>query len=191
MKLLISHCNTEKTDLFGLSYHDLTAGESYWVDVRDAALDPDNDRGITGTCHSGDSIYLGVQSIHGGKVLVLDTNLDYKKTLYLQYAEDVHSLAVHDNSLYITSTRSNAIIRFELDSCRETIFWQQEAYIHLNDVKFHQGECYVLSQNSPGEGTNTGGTVTRLRDNTLILTGMDQPHSMWFEESHLTVLSSR
>ena len=191
MNLLVSHCNSERIDLFGLSFHRMESGESFWVDLRDAGLDRDVDVGFTGMCRARDVIYIGVQSVYGGKILVLDQRLNYLETLRLRHAEDVHSMAVCDNRLYVTSTRNNAVIRVELGSREESVFWQQDRYLHLNDVKFYQGECYLLSQDSPGEGKNTGGTVTRLGDGATIITGLDQPHSLWFEGNSLTVLSSR
>ena len=191
MKLLISHCNTERVELFGLSFHDLESQTAFWVDLRGAELDPQVDVGFTGLCRGPDAIYVGVQSVHGGKILVLDEELTYRETLRLQLAEDIHSLDLVENCLYVTSTRSNTLVCFDLESREETVFWQNPRYIHLNDVKFHRGDCYVLSQDSPGEGKNTGGTVTRLKDGTTIVTGLDQPHSMWFEGDRLLVLSSR
>lgn len=188
--LLISHCNTEQVAWFGLSLHDADAN-SWFVDLSDCGLDPTIDKGITGLFQDGDRIYAAIQSTNGGKVLVLDAALNPLETIYLQLAEDLHSIAVADGVLYVTSTRNNSLVIFDLGRREESIYWQHEGYIHLNDIKFHRGEVYVLSQDSPHTETNTGGTVTRLSDRKTIVTGLDQPHSLWFNDNILTVLSSR
>lgn len=189
--ILASHCNTEQVALFGLSLHDTSTGQSWFIALNNCGLDPNVDKGITGLCQVGDLLYAAVQSVYGGKVLVLDTALNYRETIVLQYAEDLHSIAVQDGVLYVVSTRNSSLVAFNLAAREECVFWQHETYIHLNDVKFHQGELYVLSQDSPYSEENSGGTVTRLSDNKKVLTGLDQPHSMLFDSDYLTVLSSR
>lgn len=190
MKILISHCNTEDCTNFGLSLFYTESKEHFSVNLSKAQLDKSNDVGLTGICQNEAFIYVGVQSVNGGKLLVFDKELSYRKTIELKLVEDLHSIDFSDNKIYCTSTRNNSVVSFDITSQKEELVWQHSRYIHLNDVKSHKGELYILSQDSLSD-KNTGGTVTRLSDMSTIITGMNQPHSLYFSDDELYVLSSK
>ncbi len=190
MKILISHCNTEDCSNFGLSFYDTEKQLCYLVDLSSANLDNSNDVGLTGICSDNNNIYVGVQSVSGGKILVFSSDLSYVKTIELKLVEDLHSIDFHEGRLYCTSTRTNTVISHDIGLESEEVVWKHDRYVHLNDVKFHNGEMYILSQDSLSE-VNTGGTVTRISDQSTIITGLNQPHSLYFNDEHLFVLSSK
>jgi Domain of unknown function (DUF4915) len=190
VKILISHCNTEDCSNFGLSFYDTEKKQACLVDLGSADLDNSNDVGLTGICSDNSNIYVGVQSVSGGKVLVFSGDLSYVKTIELKLVEDLHSIDFHDGCLFCTSTRTNTIVSYNIDLEAEEVVWKHHRYVHLNDVKFHKGEMYILSQDSLSE-KNTGGTVTRISDQSTIITGLNQPHSLYFYGKHLFVLSSK
>jgi Domain of unknown function (DUF4915) len=190
VNILISHCNTEDCSIFGLSCYDTEKQQSYLVDIRSANLDRSNDIGLTGICSDNSHIYIAVQSVAGGKILVLSSELCYLNTIELSKAEDLHSIDIVEGILYCTSTRSNSVVSYDLSTGLEAVVWKHDKYVHLNDVKTHEGELYILSQDSLSE-MNTGGTISRLSDNFTVVTGLNQPHSLKFYGDMLYVLSSK
>jgi hypothetical protein len=190
MNILISHCNTENASLFGLSYCELSSGQVHWVDLSQCDLMGENDVGLTGICQNSEHIYVGTQSVSGAKILVFNKKLVFLQTINLSLVEDLHSIEIQDNKIYCTSTRNNRITNYDLSTHTEEIIWEWPSYIHLNDVKFYAGQWYILSQDSLSE-KNTGGTITRLGDMSTIITGLDQPHTICFEDNYVYVLSSK
>jgi hypothetical protein len=155
-----------------------------------ADIRPGQDSGFTGLTESEDTIYAAVQSSQQGKVLAFNKRLEYLDTLPLHGPCDIHAISHHDGYLYYAATSESRVMRHEISSGRNEVVWECEHYIHLNDIKWIDGELYILSQSSQFEPAASRGLLYGLERRRVVIDKLQQPHTIFTDDGKLYLLNS-
>jgi len=126
------------------------------------------DRGLRGIAFDGDTVYIAASD----ELFAYDTNFRPIGSWRNQYLKHCHEVAVHERSLFLTSTAFDSIVAFDLD--RREFHWAMHVAtegfrfqarpfdprgddgplmlnkLHLNNVYCDQGGMYVTGLKSGG-----------------------------------------
>lgn len=185
-KVLASLCNMPQPASSGLVLVDFDTGECRLLDM---GL-PEKIKTCTGLALAGGRVYaigVTVAGVHYLAALASDT-FDRVFVCRLDDVKDAHSiLAVHD-ALYVVSTGTDAVLRYDLSPggvSNPVVAWQasdegRDTH-HINAIALWN-EDVVISAFGPKIGatwsTATGGYIHSLTHNRRVAEGIYQPHSL-------------
>lgn len=199
MKFLISFCNVgylSKQHLLGIydwGRHDLSYVS---LPLEELQIDPKTIQGATGLIKTKQNYFLNLQSKQP-YVLSLDINLNIIDCKKLELVRQPHSLAFHEDHLYIVSTGNNSIYRLpynnkfgqeELHLCLDEAKTDQ---IHLNSLVFFENQL-IVSCFGANKGNNLirSGYIKNVSYDRILLEGIREPHSLVTYNNALYVLES-
>lgn len=185
-RILASLCNLPQSAMSGLVLADFSTGESRLLDLGM----PEKIKTCTGLALGGERVYaVGVTAaeVHYLAVLAADT-LATLYTCRLSNVRDVHSILVDDAALYLVSTGTDTVIRYDLSPeglSNPAVAWQASGEgrdtHHINSIALWNGDV-VISAFGPKTGatwsTATGGYIHNLTQNLRVAEGIYQPHSL-------------
>lgn len=185
-KVLASLCNLPQPAMSGLVLADFDTGESRLLDM---GL-PEKIKTCTGLALGGGRVYaIGVTAVgvHYLAVLALDTFAVLFVRL-LADVKDVHSILVDHDTLYVVSSGTDAVIRYDLSPdgvSNPVVVWRasdegRDTH-HVNAIALWNGDV-VISAFGPKTGatwsTATAGYIHNLTQNRREAEGIYQPHSL-------------
>lgn len=192
-KVLASLCNMPQPAKSGLVLADLDTGETRLLDM---GL-PEPIKTCTGLALDGEWIYavgITAEDIHYLAVL---SGSDYSPRGFakIENVLDVHSILQHDGGLYLVSTRTDCVLRYELSPdglSNPVVVWQASSEgrdtHHINSIALWKGDV-VVSAFGPKRGatwsTATEGYIHNLTQNCRVARGIYQPHSLCTTQDEL------
>jgi hypothetical protein len=146
--------------------------------------------GLTGIAWHNGRIYLAVQS-RASRILVLDLALNVVETITHDAFDDLHSLHVVGDGLFIVSARGGCLLRRDLRT-GETVVqvrfdpraWVCDALCMRDDIWLC---CHNLSHLDPAA---QGGGIFSVRERKAVLDGLSAPHTMLRYRDGFVVLDS-
>lgn len=160
------------------------------------------DLGVSGVVQVGNWLYCLIQS----KVKPRLTSIDLRTwqvlhTYVCNYVIDPHSIIERNGSLFVVSSGTNAVIRFEVDNghvISEQLHWRPDCVssdcdeIHLNSLACIDGRIVVShfgGRDSSGEWLHEGLVYDTERDK-VIVDDLAHPHSLTQHQGHLYLADS-
>jgi tetratricopeptide (TPR) repeat protein len=192
--VIVSFCNLQpRFNAFSLARVDLASGAVDFVDLRDLTSKIPF-IGITGLCHVGDHIAIGVQGPISA-LAILDRNLSLVDFRYLSKVQDIHSLTPRGHDLLIASTKTNEIVAYDTRTGVETILYaaapaEAGDTHHLNAVCVYQDQVYACMFGQTQPGRTRAGRIVNIHSGETVLDGLRQPHSLTATGDSMLVLES-
>lgn len=186
-KYLISCCNTERLlSEFALVVFDSDSRERpfSYLDLEHSGLNFEKIRGFTGICAVPGGYAVGIQAIAiPSAILYLDYDLNPIRHFRLSRQFDVHSMTMYDSKLLFAATATNQIVAIDLDSGKESVFWDADnaRNLHVNDFVFCQGELIVMAHQNPHHTQDRfrKGVVFEARSKKLLMEDLWHPHDLF------------
>lgn len=152
MKLVISFCNQQKLDTkSNLIILDTKTGSKILIEFSTPEL---GYTGMTGLTQDKNFIYALFQSAIPVLAIIDKRNYVVLQEIQIPEAKDVHSLIIVSNTLYIVSTGTDSVLKYEID--RNTfqlkyigVVWKPDGSEgitdthHLNAIYESNGQIYV------------------------------------------------
>lgn len=185
-KVLASLCNMPQSHTSGLVLADLATGESRLLDM---GL-PEIIKTCTGLAQWGGRVYaMGVtaEGVHYLTALASDT-FAILFTCQLAGLRDAHSILADREALYVVSTGTDSVIRYDLlpdGLSNPVVAWQATSEgrdtHHVNSIALWNGDV-VISAFGPKTGatwsTAAAGYIHNLTQNRRVAENIYQPHSL-------------
>jgi len=155
---------------------------------------------VMGAAANDSFVFLAVQIadglrpyFYGGSFFLLVLNradLSFAALHPLENLRDVHSICLHQHSLYLVSTGTDEVIALELDGANivgQTVAWRpipeapREDLHHLNTLVSWNGSLIVSGfgeKSGPLWSSATNGFLHDITTGQRLLSGIAQPHSM-------------
>jgi hypothetical protein len=164
--------------------------EEYLVDLS-SELGQTGDCGLTGITFHGGKIYVAVQSITAGRILILDRSLAPVGVIANPGFVDIHSIHAEADSLLVCSTGAQSVMQVNLTDHSTTKLCEFEAKIHLNSACYDGAELLVCCHHPSNVIPRAfrGGVINALRRE-VALVGLGQPHSLCGDDGGFLVLDS-
>ncbi len=165
----------------------MTGGRQF---VADLSGHMDDAAGLTGIAYRADRLYLAVQS-RPSRILVLDMTLLVVDTITHEGFNDLHSLHVVGDYLFIVSARSGCLFRHDLTTGETTVqarfdprTWVCDALCMTHDIWLC---CHHLSHLDQAA---QGGGIFSVRERRAVLDGLSGPHTIMRYRDRFVVLDS-
>lgn len=194
MRLLMSLCNVDHfNSQFSLAVVEPGGAPPRLVDCS-GFLDPAEDVGVAGLCAIPGGLALVVQALRP-KIVLLDDRWRVTKVVTDDRLADVHSLHYADGFLFCLSSGNNKVLKVALANHQVSLFWEypiDTPFLHINAMIFHQGRPLVVSHKTPpdGPGRAVSGGAWYLDDYSVLIDGLEQPHSLVEHDGAVHCLSS-
>lgn len=145
----------------------------------------------------------GLMAVAGSKdrAFLATFNQNLKQTGWheLSGARDPHGLVVEDNQLWVVSSGTNEVIRYEMSasgpSAAQTVFRHPDTELqHFNGLARHGGMLVLSAFGRSAEAvrrTSFTGYLIDIACGALIRVGLDQPHSPYSFEGSLLFCESQ
>jgi hypothetical protein len=195
--LLISFCNPRPKGL-ALGRYCFDTGDFAWVETEDAFL------GATGLCAFPDGYYVLGQrgKLAEGRMslAVFDKGLRLAACAPLERVLDGHSMVLDGDSLLVTSSGSDEVVRVRWDGAavsEETVWSASPAgvdTVHVNSISMIDGRPHISCFGGKGDLGWSGvcnGQVIDIGTGESICEGLLQPHTLFAWEGRPYVLDSR
>ena len=185
-KVLASLCNMPQPPASGLVLADFGSGEYRLLDL---GL-PGKIKSCTGLALESGWIYamcITAEDVH--YLAVLSAATFAPRNFYrLENVLDAHSILALDGKLYVASTRTDSVVRYDLSPeglANPVAVWQASGEgrdtHHVNSIAMWNGDV-VISAFGPKTGatwsTATGGYIHNLTQNCRVAEDIYQPHSL-------------
>ena len=193
--LLVSFCNAGSDTEFGLGCVDTRTNRFDMVDLR-AIRQTLPYSGITGLCHFGSRIVIGLQGMPRlcGALAFLDQDLQVLEVVKLARARDVHSIVARGDTLIIVSTGTDEVISYTPADGKEHVIYAASQSgidtVHLNGACIHQGRLLVSMFGPQRPRGVRCGRVVDCDSGEIWLDGLRQPHSVTSAGDFVLVLES-
>lgn len=183
--LLISFCNLPQPQRSGALLYDSYGSATRWIDVGAMGLVS----GSTGLSQNRSHVFL-LSHVEGKDVLSMLEKATLKPVLSQELHEvrDAHSLCVTDTHIFVVSTGTDEVVRYDLNTngCSQpNVIWQATNKKcdthHLNSIVLHRDELIVAGLGpKPAElwSSATKGYIFNISQNRLIKEGIYHPHSL-------------
>jgi len=198
MKVLLSCPNLQGALCrLSLCILDLDRGHFQWVDTG-GFLQAGTDLGVTGLARVADGYLLAIQSPTRPRLVHLAPDLTYMRSATVEGLRDPHGLAVEGESVFVASTGTNTVYRYEPKSGRFWTHWRFERNpaqdaLHLSSVLVADGALLATAHNDPRSypARDGRGCVLNLDTGAVVVEGLDHPHSLAQLAGRLHVLDSQ
>lgn len=147
------------------------------------------DEEIAGLAADQDFVYVAVR--RPAAVIILSrSDLRVVRRHALPELENLHSLCVREDEVFLVSTGTDEVVRFRMRGARilsESLFWRPAGSAvradahHLNGLCFFQGELHVSGFGEKMGDTwaaSSNGFIRNLERNETVATGLRHPHSL-------------
>lgn len=185
-KVLASLCNLPQPATSGLILADLGTGAFRLLDMGM----PENIKTCTGLALAEGRVYaIGVTAAEVHYLAALESDTFTKLfTCQLTHVRDVHSILVAHDALYVVSTGTDTVLRYDLlpdGLSNPVVAWQASSEgrdtHHVNSIALWNGDV-VISAFGPKTGatwsTATRGYIHNLTQNRRVVESIYQPHSL-------------
>jgi hypothetical protein len=184
--LFATICNTVgEASAYALWF--MTGGRQFVVDLSGHL---DNAGGLTGIAWHDGRIYLAVQS-GTPRILVLDAALNVVETITHEAFNDLHSLHVVGDFLFIVSARGGCLLRRDLRTGETAVqvrfdprTWVCDALCMADDIWLCGHHVWRLDPEAKGGG------IFSIRERRAILDGLSGPHTLMRHGEEFVVLDS-
>ncbi|MGB6449151.1 MAG: DUF4915 domain-containing protein [Steroidobacteraceae bacterium] len=188
--ILISCCNLGS---FGSRYSlaALTTEGISWLNLDDA-INPSTDIGVTGIAATEKDCFVAVQGKQP-RILSLGRDLRVNGQFECKQAQDIHSLAERDGSLYIVSTARNQVVSIDCkggalfagEKGQEKIAFAgsitKEDATHLNSICFIDGGAMLVSMfGIKWRADARLGAIFDVSNGTTVHRNIGEPHSLTY-----------
>lgn len=190
MRALLSLCNDKRTPDKGVLLYDLAEKTGTWLPVGTAA----EIMGTRGLCIHNGRLYalytVGWYETHLAMYSVDEDAVGLVADIQLPDVKDPHSICVYENTLLITSTGSDELLRYQLkmngepDEAAHAMWRASRAGSdthHVNSVAVINQHVYVSAFGTkPGEFWNSAvdGYIYNVTAGRVIADGLRHPHSL-------------
>lgn len=184
--LLATICNTVGVaSAFALWLSD--GEQQYVVDLSEHMQDAG---GLTGIAFHGERIYVAVQSGQP-RILVLDLALRVVEVIQNDHFNDLHSLHIAGDALFIVSTRNGQLLKRDLATGATSVIADFDPAAWVSGVLCRPDDiwlcCHEVWRLDP---TAQGGGVFSIRRGRKLLDGLLRPHSLIGYRGGFVVLDS-
>lgn len=134
--------------------------------------------GFTGIAHHKNRLYLAVQS-PDARIFVLDMHLNVVETITHPLFDDLHSLRVVGDTLFIVSPRSGALLCRDLNTGEISVRTRFDPSAWVCDALCLPDDVWLCCHDlAPLDPTADGGGVFSIRERKAIIGGLHGPHSI-------------
>lgn len=182
---LVSFCNLPHPQQSGVLRYGLSGSATRWIDVGVPGLVS----GSTGIAQSRSHVFI-LTHIEGNTFLSM-LDKDTLKPVFshlLHEVVDAHSLCVTDTHIFVVSTGTDEVVRYDLNTngCSQpNVIWQATNKKcdthHLNSIVLHRDELMIAGlgpKRAELWSSATKGYIFNISQNRLIKEGIYHPHSL-------------
>lgn len=127
-------------------------------------------------------------------IAVIDEHFQLVKVVELPMATDLHGIARFEDGFLVASTGTNQVIRLNKDLERASPFWSPSESLvdidHINDVSTSEGAVLACMFGPRRPDNMRAGKVVDLLKNTVVASGIREPHSVCLFDKSTFVLES-
>jgi hypothetical protein len=207
--LLVSFCNLQSVTSPALCVYDPGSDELLGIRLPDRMP---KWLGIAGLACCDRYVYAATQAMitaggteGGGSSLLIFEKRTFRMLAVYDFkaVRDVHSMCWHQERLLVVSTGTDEVIELRLhgtDVVAEAVYWRPDAdqprcdTHHLNGIACSPDGVFICGfgrRNGSSWSSATSGFIINATEQRIVLTGLEQPHSVTVANSTLVFCESR